>query len=168
MISIKNFFIPNNKESLIIDILKQKDDFFKSNSKAIETNFKLKENDFTKSLYVKYLKVAKKELGNFNLYDNNSNACWCLCTNIDVYKSVPHDHSKTSVINAVYYLNVPDTSCAIKFFKNNKWENYQPSNYELLIFPNYLVHDTEQNKTKEWRISINMEILCDYKWGKKI
>ena len=37
---------------------------------------------------------------------------------------------------------------------------YQPKNFDLLIFPNYMIHRPTQNKKEEWRISINMEIMA--------
>ena len=52
----------------------------------------------------------------------------------------------------------------IQFLIDDKWINYQPVENQLIIFPNYLKHNTTKNNTKEWRISINMEIMCDYKW----
>jgi hypothetical protein len=43
---------------------------------------------------------------------------------------------------------------------NDEWHYYQPENDEIIIFPNYLVHDATAHKSKEWRISVNMEIIC--------
>ena len=164
--SLKNFYVPKAKikKNLIKEILKEKNTFFKKDPKALDTNFPFKSPYFTNKLYKKFLTTSYKIFGNFNLSNKNSDLCYILCTNKNTYKSVPHDHINTSTINSVYYLNVPNTTCEIKFLVNNKWISYQPSNYELLIFPNYLVHDTIKNDTKEWRISLNMEIICDFKW----
>ena len=46
---------------------------------------------------------------------------------------------------------------------NDKWIDYQPKPNELLIIPNYLVHDTAFHNTEEWRISLNFEIVTNNK-----
>ena len=168
--SIKNFYVPKvkTKKDLIKEILKEKNTFFKKDPQALDTNFKFKPTNFTKKLYKRFLTTSYRMFGNFNLSNKNSELCYILCTNKNTYKSVPHHHKNTSTINSVYYLNVPTTPCEIKFLINDKWVSYQPSNYELLIFPNYLVHDTVKNDIKEWRISLNMEIICDYKWDQNV
>ena len=169
--SLKNFYVPKveTKKDLIKEILKEKNTFFKKNPQAVKENFTFKPTNFTKKLYERFLTTSYKMFGNFNLSNKNSKLCYVLCTNKNTYNSVPHHHINTSTINSVYYLNIPNTACEIKFLIDNKWISYQPSDHELLIFPNYLVHDTVKNNIKEWRISLNMEIICDFKWntGKK-
>lgn len=164
--SIKNFYSFKNKKQFVKDILKQREHFFKLRKDALQYNFLLAESKNTEILYNSFLKVAKKHFGKFNLLETNLPLCFSLCTNKDYYKSVPHNHLNTSTINSVYYLNVPNNEGKIQFLVNNKWLEYQPVEKELLIFPNYLEHNTTKNNTKEWRISINMEILCDYDWNK--
>jgi len=115
-------------------------------------------------MYDKFLDECKSTLGKFKLFKHNSKDFHCLCTNKNYYASVPHDHMFSSTIVGVYYLNVPDNKGAILFKVNDEWGSYQPSEKELLIFPSYLEHDTLKNDTEEWRISINMEILCNHIW----
>jgi len=128
----------------------------------LNNNVEITSCNYTKILYDKFLQHSQDKFRPFNLLENNSTKCYALMTNIDNYASVPHDHLNSSIINAVYYLSVPGGE--IQFLIDDKWINYQPVENELIIFPNYLKHNTTKNNTKEWRISINMEIMCDYKW----
>lgn len=120
--------------------------------------------NITNKLYDKFLRKSRLIFGNFKLTQSNSNACWSLCTNRNYWQSVPHNHIKTSTINSVFYLKVPKINgkyCGkILLYDDEKWNLYQPEPYELLIMPNYLVHDTEYHDTEEFRISLNFEICC--------
>lgn len=166
--SFKNFHKFNKKEKLDFTkiILEDKNNFFEENGYefGVTNNVPLRDNIYTKTLYEKFLQLSRKNFGPFNLLKNNSTKCWSLLTNKDTYVSLPHDHIKTSVINSVYYLCVPEQKGKIQFLINEKWIDYQPIEDELLIFPNFLTHNTTKNNTNEWRISINMEIMCDYSW----
>tara|TARA_R100001086_G_scaffold162892_1_gene87778 strand:- start:299 stop:847 length:549 start_codon:yes stop_codon:yes gene_type:complete len=168
--SFKNFYIfdKKDKSDFIKIILDDKNKYFEkvSYDKAINSNVPLTINTHTNKLYDKFLTLSQKNFGPFNLLKNNSNKCWSLLTNKNNYASVPHDHIKTSVINSVYYLSVPEQKGSIQFYIDEKWIDYQPDENELLIFPSYLKHNTTKNNTEKWRISINMEIICDFDWSK--
>jgi len=156
IISIKNFFdISIHKKKLSNEILGQMLDGGRQ--------FPIRSNKIVKSIYNKFLKYCEDRFGKLDIIQEPK--VWSLCTNKDNWKSVVHNHLKTSTINSVYYLNIPQINYknigSIKFLHNEKWYSYLPSNNELLIFPNYLIHDTEYNNTDDFRISINMEILCN-------
>jgi hypothetical protein len=165
--SFKNFHIFDEEEKKhFIDIIFNNKDKYISDygyNEFLTHNVEIEKCDYTNTLYNKFLQCSQDKFGPFNLLENNSNKCYALLTNIDNYASVPHDHIQTSVINSVYYLSVPRGE--IQFLIDDKWINYQPVENELIIFPNYLKHNTLKNNTKQWRISINMEIMCDYKWS---
>ena len=155
VISIKDFYKFSNKKKIVKEILSQ----------MLEggCQFKLKSTKNYYSLYKKFVRFSEDKFGNLNITSDMN--IWALCTNKDNWKSKVHNHIKTSTINSVYYLNIPKLDFknqgAIKLYYNEKWYNYIPSENELLIFPNYLTHDTEYNKTNDFRISINMEIKCN-------
>lgn len=121
-------------------------------------------------LYYRFLYKTQKVLGPFNLSEKNSNTCWAYMTNKDHYIGGIHDHMRSSTINGVYYLNVPKTEDEkegiITFFDDNDKELfwYKPRNNDLIIMPNFLKHEPKPISTEEYRVSINMEILCDYVW----
>ena len=120
-------------------------------------------------IYQNFLEYSQNRFGKLDIIQEPE--MWALCTNKDNWKSVIHNHVNTSTINAVYYLNIPQVNFKnvgdIKLLHENKWYNYTPSENELIIFPNYLTHDTEYNKTDDFRVSINMEIKCnnDINWN---
>ena len=162
LISIKNFFnISKHKNNLLNEILEQMNDGGRQ--------VKLKSNKILSKIYQNFLEYSQKRFGKLDIIQEPE--MWALCTNKDNWKSVIHNHIETSTINAVYYLNIPQIDYKnvgdIKLLHNDKWYNYMPSENELLIFPNYLTHDTEYNKTDDFRVSINMEIKCnnDIDWN---
>lgn len=162
LISIKDFFnISKHKSNLLNEILSQMNDGGRQ--------VKLKSNKILSKIYQNFLEYSQNRFGKLDIIQEPE--MWALCTNKDNWKSVIHNHIETSTINAVYYLNIPQIDYKnvgdIKLLHNDKWYNYMPSENELLIFPNYLTHDTEYNKTDDFRVSINMEIKCnnDIDWN---
>ena len=156
LISIKNFFnISKHKNNLLNEILSQMNDGGRQ--------VKLKSNKVLSKIYQNFLEYSQNRFGKLDIIQEPE--MWALCTNKDNWKSVVHNHIETSTINSVYYLNIPQINYKnvgdIKLLHNNKWYNYTPSENELIIFPNYLTHDTEFNKTDDFRVSINMEIKCN-------
>jgi len=167
IIYIKNFLVLDDaeRESLMQEVLKSKEVHDNApNSQKVHTNFKiLSDGLFFKTLYDKMFNQCEAIIGKLEITERNSTACWSLATNKDYWASVPHDHTRTAIINAVYYLNVPKMDGeyvgTFKYVdKQNKWVEYQPEPFELLIMPAYIFHDTGYHNTEEWRISINMEI----------
>jgi len=173
ILSIKNFhkFTKYQKDKITKNLLNVKELWDNQpNSNKSTTNFEIlynkndkKYNDLINGLYDKFYRVAQ-QLFNFTVSNRSKRISWTCITNNKYYDFVPHNHIKSSTINAVYYLNIPKVnkklSGPIKFKVDNKWIHYQPDNNELIFFPNYLIHDATKHNSKEWRISINMEILC--------
>ena len=162
LISIKDFFnISKHKSNLLNEILSQ----MNNGGRQV----KLKSNKILSKIYQNFLEYSQNRFGKLDIIQEPE--MWALCTNKDNWKSVIHNHIETSTINAVYYLNIPQIDYKnvgdIKLLHNDIWYNYTPSENELLIFPNYLTHDTEYNKTDDFRVSINMEIKCnnDINWN---
>lgn len=118
------------------------------------------------TLYNQCLKKASEILGPFDVLESNKSSCWCYPSNNTYYRSGIHDHTRTSVINAVYYFSVPETSNyrdgAIAFYDANNTEiwAYKPREHDLLLFPNYLKHQPLSITSETYRFAINMEIIC--------
>jgi len=73
-----------------------------------------------------------------------------------------HNHINSSTINAVYYLNIPKKdNVTIDFELNKKLLTYKIKNYDLIIFPDNLNHKPNRCYNDGYRISINMEIICN-------
>lgn len=123
-----------------------------------------------KGLYDSFMVKAQRVLGPFNLSEKNIETCWAYVTNKDHYMGGIHHHLRSSTINGVYYLNVPKTDDeregVITFYDDHDKELfwYKPRNGDLVIMPNFLKHQPKPISTEEYRIAINMEILCDYEW----
>jgi hypothetical protein len=140
----------------------------KKNHHGVGGSFKIDYDptSFFADLYSKFFKVTYDFFGELNVLPNNSSMCWSYSSNnVDHGPGMVHNHINTSTINSVYYLNVPDSATiengSIQFFMNNKTFSYRPNRYDLVMFPNYLDHKINYLNDSEYRISINMEILCN-------
>lgn len=162
----KNFEIlnDNKRKELILTVLENK----KRNHFESGGSFKIDQDDnyFFENLYLKFFKNTLEFFGGLNVLPNNSNICWSYSSNnVDHGPGMIHNHVNTSTINSVYYLNVPNSATiengSIQFFLADKSFSYRPNNFDLIIFPNYLDHKINYLNDSEYRISINMEILCD-------
>lgn len=141
------------------------------NSQRTFTNFSLNDSfsEFSNNLTKTFHEISENEYakiyGNYKLASNNSDVCWAYVTNCDDYHSLIHDHARTSTINAVFYFNVPSNiSGGLTFYRSRseRYLTYYPKNNDLLIFPNHLLHRPEKSDSKKYRISINMEIKCEF------
>lgn len=168
ILSIKNFITLNPVEhkTIMREIFESKNiyDHNHAGQKASH-NFKIQsQHIFFKYLYEKLLSECETVFGPLTLAEHNSKELWGYCTNKDYWESVPHDHSTTSVINSVYYVNVPKEGerylGPFKYInKHGEWVDYQVEPFELLIMPGHITHDTGFTNSEEWRVSLNMEII---------
>jgi hypothetical protein len=132
-------------------------------------NFKLdKKYDFINTIYEKFFQESTKLFGELVLNSTNIKDGWAYINNKNFYKNGIHNHLNTSTINSVYYLNVPDTKTgSINFFDNehNVIYTHHPKEKELIIFPNYMLHEPCQSMTDKYRIAVNLEIKCQNIWS---
>lgn len=127
-------------------------------------NFKLKNDQFTQFLYFKFFYTSFL-LFNFKyLEQNNSTDVWGYLNNKNNFSTTIHNHQKSSVINGVYYFHVPQKEQSrLKLYDINYTEiaEIQTETDDLLIFSCKLNHMPLQSFTDEYRIALNMEIMCD-------
>ncbi|MFZ9376666.1 MAG: hypothetical protein ACO25K_06040 [Candidatus Fonsibacter ubiquis] len=169
LISIKNFFIieEENKQKLIPHLLKNKKEHDETVSGADTYSFLLEYDSYgiLKSLYEQFFSLCSHIFGPFTLSEDHTDRLCGLMTNNNYWAFNPHHHIRTSTINGVYYLNIPkieDEYCGRFMVQwNGSWHSYQPEPNELIIMPNFLVHDISHHDSSEWRISINMEIMTN-------
>jgi len=135
-------------------------------------NFPIKDSSGVfQTLYNDFFHIAVQQFGSLQLDQRNLTSCWGYVTNKFFYKGGIHSHLNTCVINAVYYLNVPETTDthqgSLSFYDNNRHEiyNIKPQMGDLIIFPGYLNHQPHQSFSIDYRISINMEIICQNIWN---
>ncbi len=115
---------------------------------------------------------SRRLVGRFNLSPSSVSHCWAYVSNRSDYRGGRHHHLKTSTINGVFYLQVPPTdpgalhTGALNFFDSEgvPFMRFQPRENDLLIFPNYLLHEPERIDSDAYRIAINVEIICDFVW----
>lgn len=167
IISVKNFHTisENIKEQLIPHLFHYKklhDETPSKQGPATSICVEYDSNGVLKDLYKKFHDVCLDIFGKFSLSEKNNNRICSLITNNSYWKFTPHHHIETCTLNGVYYLNIPKINGKydgkLMILWNNKWNSYQPEPNELIIMPNFLVHDVSRHGSEEWRISINMEI----------
>jgi hypothetical protein len=170
LISVKNFFTvkEENKQKLIPHLIKYKKIHDENNNSGGATaSFQVEYDSYgiLKTLYQQFYNLCYHIFGPFTLSDNHDDRICSLMTNNTYWEFNPHHHIATSTINGVYYLNLPkinDEYCGRFLVQwENAWYSYQPEPSELIIMPNFLVHDIAHHDSKEWRISINMEITTN-------
>lgn len=129
-----------------------------------DNNYVLEKSKFTTKLYDTFVKTSKKHLKFKVNKDLNRDFCWAVASNKDFVPSVNwHNHIKSSTINSVYYLHIPkDMEGGEIEFKNRRGDilKITPKTNELYIFPNWMWHNPINVKSKELRLSINMEIIA--------
>ena len=159
--SIKDFFIPRwpfyNRKDIINSVIYNQKYYVEYAS----NNFPILDDDtsFFKILYQKYYNLCYKKF-EFVVHPLNLRTCWAYVSQRDNFVEVWHDHTKTSTISSVYYLNIPKNNTSIDFRLNGNYLNYKPRENELIIFPHYLEHKPNRCYDDGDRISINMEIRC--------
>jgi len=141
---------------------------------GLGNSFKIKdtkENHFDR-LYDEVLKKANNLFGELKLLENNSRNCLAYVTNKNHYRNGIHHHSKSSVINSVFYLHMPKTEKlkegSLSFYDDSGeielfW--YKPKIGDLIFFPHYMKHEPNPILTEEYRICINIEIQCENVWN---
>ena len=137
--------------------------------KKTSYNFRINNYNYVfDRLYDCFFDISIKLFGNLTLSERNNSSCWAQVSSRDDSNSC-HNHINTSTINSVFYLSVPDDkSGKLLFCDNNGYEiaNHQPFNDNLIIFPNYAYHLPTTCDNDDYRIAINMEILCEENvWG---
>lgn len=133
-----------------------------------DNNYVLEEDNFTKKLYNQFLDTSRKYLKDFKINEwINRTHCFAVASNKDFIPSVNwHNHILTSTINSVYYLEIPEDMKGgeIEFRSRRKDVlKIRPKTNELYIFPGWMWHNPINVKSKELRLSINMEICCNDK-----
>lgn len=155
--SKKNFFVPKEKNK-IIDVILYNQKYFQKDLGGYNYPILEDNNNFFNQLYSLYYEFCQSNF-KFTVHPNNSEMCWAYLSDKLNFAEVWHNHTETSTINGVYYLNIPNKT-SIDFEYDGKYLNYEPSEFELIIFPNDMNHKPNRCSGDGYRISINMEIIC--------
>lgn len=164
VILFENFKIPDEetKKKLIEKIIDIKKNKGPSYVEALSFPIKVDYNNFLFDLYDEFIEISKKCLESFTISKDNIKRYWAYATNRFDPHYQWHDHIRTSTINGVYYLKIPEHVCSqLDFHYKDKFYRFSPKENDLLIMPNYLKHAPRQPLSDEYRISVNIEIVCN-------
>lgn len=143
--------IKNIKNLLMNECLSQRH----NHDKELSYNYCI-DSKYTNYLYDIFYQVCKNKLNSFNLLDVNFKV-WCFLSDKNYNKSTWHNHTHSSTINCVIYLETQNKGI---FFRHEKNDIYMlPEDNDMLIFPSFLDHYPETSK-KEPRITLNLELRC--------
>jgi len=160
----KNFKIPENqvKDELIKKIITEKISKGPSYTEALSFPIQIDYKNFLFDLYDEFVEISKKHLKKFTISDSNIKRYWAYATNRFDPHYQWHDHIKSSTINGVYYLKIPESATGqLDFLYNDIFFRFAPKENDLLIMPNYLEHAPRQPLSDDFRISINIEVVCN-------
>ena len=148
--------LKNKKSEIVKDILKSRDKA--GDYKARGYNFEIftRYNDY---LYDLFIKKSRELLNSFTIKDSPLRV-WCYFTGLkDPKKDRWHNHSRTSNINSVIYLQTVK-DYGIKFKTDTESWYVEPKDFALLIFPGFLNH-LPVTSSPQRRISLNLELKCN-------
>jgi hypothetical protein len=160
----KNFKIPEDsiKTELVKKISEKKRFMGPSYTEALSFPIKIDYKNFLFDLYDDFVEISKKHLKKFTISDKNTKRYWAYATNRFDPHYQWHDHIRTSTINGVYYFRIPESvSGQLDFWYKDNFFRFFPEENDLLLMPNYLKHAPRQPLSDEYRISINVEIICN-------
>ena len=167
IVTIPDFYNPNfiQKRRLKRIIDDNYEQYFPWRGKSSNMNVPMiSEPKIFSELYNKFLDISREMFGKFTLSDRNLSTCWVYRGNkIDRGNRTEkwwHNHSTSSTINAVYYLQVFNDGVSF-IGLDGQVQDYLPKNNELIIFPADLVHSPQPCTLQKYRYSVNMEILTE-------
>jgi hypothetical protein len=120
-----------------------------------------------KKLYDYFFKTVESVFGVIDTSVKNRNWCWANVYNKNNFKTNLHNHIRTSSINAIYYLKLPEDMSenegGLILVSSDDQEEllFLPEEQDLLIMPNYILHEPQQHSSLDYRIAINMEICIN-------
>ena len=117
-------------------------------------------------LYNFFFNTVINLFGNVKLSPIHKAWCWANVYNKDNFKTNAHNHIHTSSVNGIYYLKMPDDIDSDEgglnlHLSDSKVIQFQPDEGDLLIMPNYAVHEPLFHSGSDYRIAVNMEICID-------
>ena len=119
-------------------------------------------------LYDFFFNTVINLFGNVKLSPIHKAWCWANVYNKDSFKTNAHNHIHTSSINGIYYLKMPNDISSDEgglnlYLSDSKVIQFQPDEGDLLIMPNYAVHEPLFHSSTDYRIAINMEMCIEPK-----
>ena len=120
-----------------------------------------------KKLYNYFFETVTSVFGPIDIAAKNRNWCWANVYNKNNFKTNLHNHIRTSSINAIYYLKLPkdmlENEGGLIVASSDHQEEllFLPEEQDLLIMPNYTLHEPQSHSSLDYRIAINMEICIN-------
>ena len=120
-----------------------------------------------KKLYNYFFKTVESVFGSFDIAAKHRDWCWANVYNKNNFKTNLHNHIRTSSINAIYYLKLPkdmlENEGGLIVVPSGSREEllFLPEEQDLLIMPNYILHEPQYHSSLDYRIAVNMEICIN-------
>ena len=134
-------------------------DKIENNSKESGYNTLFDDPVYTNTIKNKFLKVIEDKFWVSNQLSEIKT--WIYVQNNQYYNSVWHNHVTTSTINAVYYINPPEIGGELELTMNAQSYKFKPQINYLYLFPYWMERRPVVQESPDWRISVNIEYLCE-------
>lgn len=86
---------------------------------------------------------------------------WIYAQTNNHWSSVWHNHVSTSTVNAVYYIDPPKRGGGLNLRYQGMEHIVHPKPNTLYLFPCWMEHRPLPQEDDKWRISVNIEYMCN-------
>tara|TARA_Y100000114_G_scaffold100901_1_gene94023 strand:- start:2318 stop:2857 length:540 start_codon:yes stop_codon:yes gene_type:complete len=137
----------------------KKDVIDNPDEKKIYSNTLYEDPTYTSIISNSFLKIIEKE---FTVSDITNPIRTCIYVqNNNISSNVWHNHVNTSTINAVFYIDPPQHGGELQLLLSNICYSIKPQKNKIYIFPYWMDHRPTPQIDTEWRISVNIEYMCN-------
>jgi len=132
-------------------------EFLNSEDSSRGNNYKYFNSEYAEPVVEKFERVIQNE---FEVGPNIKEDKWpaVYCQTNEHFRSIWHNHTKTSVINAVTYIDVPENGGHLEVEYNGTHTIKVYEDY-LYIFPGWMLHRPLPQDDNKWRICVNLEYI---------
>jgi hypothetical protein len=133
--------------------------FLNTPNSKLGNNYMFDNEDYARIIMPEFERVVQRE---FEVGPNlrEEKYPYVYCQTNEMYKSIWHNHINTSVINAVTYIDVPESGGELEVEYDGKHTVKVYEGY-LYIFPGWMLHRPLPQTDTQWRICVNLEYICE-------
>lgn len=117
------------------------------------------QDEFFVLLYNRFEAACASHFQPFTVHPQSRRQVFAYVQNNASPPGVWHDHLQTATVNGVYYLAVPGNGGELRFRYADEEFDAVPEVGWLYLFPRWLFHRPLPQRSPDYRISLNIEII---------
>ena len=135
------------------------DTFKKNYNPQLGYNVELK-SSLVSTIYNDFLNICGLNFDNVIIHQKNKQTMWAYVQNCEIGNSIWHNHKNSTTINAVWYPSVPDKTGTLSIRDGAGETEIEVEEGYIYFWPYWMDHKPNlQKHSKDWRVSINIELL---------